>query len=343
MITAKKIVKLLNINVNAQQYNYDSEWFHPLKRFPGALIDKDGYVIFKEKLDYEDSPYLTLKKDVHLVKDIKNLSGIPGYIKFTENEKKLIESLEPEGLIKNSEQLYKNLEKVEYYLTAGTEAERAEMLAYLKRGTCFISYNINNEYRFATSKFIGYINNTLKSHNPSATDGRDTNRAISAILNQQPKSDKFLEEKYLEFCTNLGFIPQEKGGYGVTRKYWLIELKDDFYENTILWCEFPEGKIIERIHKSRERNNMVIQIAKANFKKRHGKLFCQICGFDFEQKYGNLGLNFIEAHHTIAVCDMAPNHVTKPEEIAMLCSNCHSMVHKKRPWLTMKELSNIIN
>jgi hypothetical protein len=31
-------------------------------------------------------------------------------------------------------------------------------------------------------------------------------------------------------------------------------------------------------------------------KKRHGRLFCEVCGFDFEQRYGDLGQDFCEAH-----------------------------------------------
>ena len=39
---------------------------------------------------------------------------------------------------------------------------------------------------------------------------------------------------------------------------------------------------------------------------------------------------------------MLPEHKTKPEDIAMLCANCHRMVHKKRPWLKMKDLSKLL-
>jgi len=44
---------------------------------------------------------------------------------------------------------------------------------------------------------------------------------------------------------------------------------------------FLEGEIIERRHLSRERNSKVIELAKQNFKKNYGKLFCQVCVFDF--------------------------------------------------------------
>jgi predicted HNH restriction endonuclease len=120
-------------------------------------------------------------------------------------------------------------------------------------------------------------------------------------------------------------------------------MQSDFLSNRELTGEFPEGRIIEKTHKARERNYQVIDLAKSNFKRKYGRLICQVCKFDFEEKYGKIGVDFIEGHHTIAVSEMSPEHKTKPEEIAMLCSNCHRMVHKKRPWITMEQLSELLN
>jgi predicted HNH restriction endonuclease len=102
-------------------------------------------------------------------------------------------------------------------------------------------------------------------------------------------------------------------------------------------------KVVERAHKSRERNSEVVWIAKRNFKVKHGCLFCEVCGFDFEKHYGKLGCDYIEGHHTIPVSEMKPNHKTKPEDIAMVCSNCHRMLHKRRPWLSLGELKTILH
>ncbi|MFV8343606.1 HNH endonuclease [Flavobacterium sp. XS2P39] len=246
-------------------------------------------------------------------------------------------------LISNLEQILQNIKTVENYLTDGTSDEQLKISKFIQRGTCFIAYQIENEIRFAPSKFLGYINNSLEKHIPSETDGRNTNEMIINILETNPFFYEKLENEYIAYCQNLGLQPRKKGAFGVQRKYWLLKLEKDFLDNEELLGEFPEGKIVERIHKSRERNSKVIEIAKQNFKNKYGKLFCHICHFDFEEKYGSLGKDFIEAHHTIPVSKMKTDHKTKPEEIAMLCSNCHKMVHKKRPWLEMENLSNIIN
>ena len=105
---------------------------------------------------------------------------------------------------------------------------------------------------------------------------------------------------------------------------------------------FPEGRLKLRTHLYRERNPHVIREAKQRFKQLHGRLICQICEFDFKKHYGDIGEDFIEAHHTTPVSDMEEGAITKPEDIALLCSNCHSMVHRKRPWLTMEHLKEVL-
>jgi hypothetical protein len=246
-------------------------------------------------------------------------------------------------LIESEEQLITNIETVECYLTEGSEDEKREVVNLIKRGTCFIAYKISNEIRFAPSRFIGYQNNNLKLHKSFATkDGRITNDAINKILNSQPIQIKDIEEKYVQYCESLGIIANEKGAFGAPRKYWLIEIKVDFVRNLQMTDEFPEGKLVERTHLARERNSKVINLAKQNFINKNGRLYCQVCGFDFEKVYGLLGFGYIEGHHTIAVADMGPDHLTKVEDISLVCSNCHRMIHKQRPWLSMSNLSNLI-
>lgn len=105
---------------------------------------------------------------------------------------------------------------------------------------------------------------------------------------------------------------------------------------------FPEGKKILKLHIGRERNPQVIRDAKENFKNIHGKLYCEVCRFDFFAKYGEIGQDFIEGHHTIPICDMNEDAVTRVEDIALVCSNCHSMLHRKRPWIKKEELSDLL-
>ncbi|MCW5921401.1 MAG: HNH endonuclease [Saprospiraceae bacterium] len=72
-------------------------------------------------------------------------------------------------------------------------------------------------------------------------------------------------------------------------------------------------------------------------------MFCQICGFDFQQVYGKVGEDYIEAHHTLPLSEIENEQTqTQIEDIALLCSNCHKMIHRKRPWLTMTKIKDLI-
>lgn len=71
---------------------------------------------------------------------------------------------------------------------------------------------------------------------------------------------------------------------------------------------------------------------------------CKGCGFDFEVAYGEIGTGFIEVHHTVPVSEMGAGYVVDPiKELVPLCSNCHSIVHRRSPPLEMKELKAIIS
>ena len=103
---------------------------------------------------------------------------------------------------------------------------------------------------------------------------------------------------------------------------------------------FPEGRRIERLHKSRERSPRVVSEAKARHARTHnGKLPCEICGFDFRKVYGDRGRHFIEAHHKVPLNMLEEGQLsdTTVDDLALVCANCHRMLHKT-PYSTVEEL-----
>lgn len=70
----------------------------------------------------------------------------------------------------------------------------------------------------------------------------------------------------------------------------------------------------------------------------HGAV-CKACGFDFGVVYGGIGTGFIEVHHLEPVSGLAPGTVVDPaRDLVPLCSNCHSMIHRRTPPFTVEEL-----
>lgn len=130
---------------------------------------------------------------------------------------------------------------------------------------------------------------------------------------------------------------KSKGHYG------LIKQDKTTFDLTTDDDEFCERKEMLKLHLIRERNQYLITKAKQKFKIEHNnRLFCEICGFDFTEKYGDLGVDFIEAHHIKPISEMSKDEKTKIEDIVMLCSNCHSMIHRKKPWITKENLKKIL-
>jgi len=102
-----------------------------------------------------------------------------------------------------------------------------------------------------------------------------------------------------------------------------------------------EGKKILRQHYVRERNTKIIKEAKRLALQEKHELRCDVCGFSFFENYGEHGKDFIEGHHKNPVSDMGSGKKTSIADIALLCPNCHRMVHRKMPWLSIEELKQI--
>jgi len=105
-------------------------------------------------------------------------------------------------------------------------------------------------------------------------------------------------------------------------------------------AEFPEGRVLTRVHTVRERNRTLVRKRKEKALKEKGCLQCDVCGFDFSKAYGSIGDGFIECHHTVPVSELSGSTKTKLKDLALVCSNCHRMLHSIRPWLTVQALKS---
>jgi 5-methylcytosine-specific restriction protein A len=107
-------------------------------------------------------------------------------------------------------------------------------------------------------------------------------------------------------------------------------------------AEAVEGALVTRLHRTRERSKALTQKKKAASLRQHGRLTCEVCAFDFEANYGERGSGFIECHHVRPVSEIQGRGVTRLEDLALLCSNCHRMIHVRAPWLTIAELKAML-
>jgi 5-methylcytosine-specific restriction enzyme A len=153
------------------------------------------------------------------------------------------------------------------------------------------------------------------------------------------RGGKLEEQIWNEFAYNQTYLHQVAGSiiYSLNAspdELNIIDAEED---------EFPEGKVLYRQHRTRERNRRLIQRAKEQAMRTGQGLKCKVCGFDFFERYGELGKGFIECHHMTPISEYTIVRTTSLKDIALVCSNCHRMLHKRRPWLTIDQLSEIMS
>ncbi len=101
-----------------------------------------------------------------------------------------------------------------------------------------------------------------------------------------------------------------------------------------------EGQLLYKLHKVRERDRRIIEAKKKKVLKEKGELKCEACNFDFGKTYGVMGKGYIECHHLIPLANFQINKETKLDDLALLCSNCHRMIHKDPSITTIKEFKS---
>ena len=70
---------------------------------------------------------------------------------------------------------------------------------------------------------------------------------------------------------------------------------------------------------------------------------CLACDFDFSEKYGVLGNQFIHIHHLTLLSTREGEHTADPvRDLVPVCANCHAMLHRQTPPLTISELREIM-
>lgn len=102
---------------------------------------------------------------------------------------------------------------------------------------------------------------------------------------------------------------------------------------------FVEGAATQITQTRYERNTQ----ARKECLKHYG-YSCMVCDFNFEKYYGSIGYQFIHVHHLTQVAGIKQEYKVNPiEDLRPVCPNCHAMLHKDNPPLTIEELKSRLN
>ncbi|MDG1729986.1 MAG: HNH endonuclease [Algibacter sp.] len=76
---------------------------------------------------------------------------------------------------------------------------------------------------------------------------------------------------------------------------------------------------------------------------KHWKALCNVCEFNFEKTYGEIGKGFVHVHHLIPISEIGKTYQVDPiNDLRPVCPNCHAMLHKENPPLEINVLRELI-
>jgi 5-methylcytosine-specific restriction enzyme A len=117
------------------------------------------------------------------------------------------------------------------------------------------------------------------------------------------------------------------------------------------WPSFPdvdgsesviEGRPKLRVHFVKERSSNLSRQKKQTVLAQSGCLACECCNFDFYDAYGDRGKDFCEVHHTTPLAKLTKATAVTLSDLVIVCSNCHRMLHRFEPLLTIEQLKKIV-
>lgn len=78
--TGKALNREWKVGARHALFHKDGTWYQNLTRFPGALFDPHGYVLFRTDEEYRRCPYLSIGAKTNVR---PHISAIPGYVRVT--------------------------------------------------------------------------------------------------------------------------------------------------------------------------------------------------------------------------------------------------------------------
>lgn len=126
----------------------------------------------------------------------------------------------------------------------------------------------------------------------------------------------------------------------IEEKFIVLHRRDSLVVGTTLEqdeVQYQEGERRYVTHLMAERSKAVVSAAK-----NANSWECEICKINFQEKYG---VNYIEAHHKTPIYTYSEKYSISPNDLALLCPNCHKAVHihMKKNGLEYDEIRKLLS
>jgi 5-methylcytosine-specific restriction protein A len=150
------------------------------------------------------------------------------------------------------------------------------------------------------------------------------------------RNNRLQESVWMEFINNISAL--HRTAEAIQNAIAIGEGADFLRDDDV----FLEGHLLTRQHVQRERNREVVTAKLQEVLDREGRLSCEVCGFDFLKYYGEVGRGFVECHHVVPLAEAPFVRQTRLSDLAVVCANCHIMLHRGRPPLTLDALKSTV-
>jgi hypothetical protein len=78
-LSGRKLNELWGVGAKHALYHREGTWYNNLERFPGALFDPNGYVLFATEQAYKSARQLRIGQETNVTNGI---SSMPGYVRM---------------------------------------------------------------------------------------------------------------------------------------------------------------------------------------------------------------------------------------------------------------------
>lgn len=205
---------------------------------------------------------------------------------------------------------------------------------------------------FAPVKWCGAKGNTIERY-----DLRK--RKISQVFQRALKNIGFkpieagqttyeeIYKEFIDFCYGFGFKNSDAGlphsNSPRPRQFWSLGYVPEasfqnFSDEVADPQNYVEGATKTVAVNSFERNAKARLACIAHYGWK-----CQACQIDFQKTYGELGSEFIHVHHIRPLHEIGEEYEVDPiADLRPVCPNCHAMIHRQKPPMSVEHLSALI-
>lgn len=129
----------------------------------------------------------------------------------------------------------------------------------------------------------------------------------------------------------------------------VVNVGSNWYASTTENVAFPPEEVHQpNIYQEGATKKVSVNVYERNAEARnkclaeHGYA-CKVCMFNFADKYGELGKNFIHVHHLVPLSEIKAEYSLDPiKDLIPVCPNCHAMLHKTQPPVSIEKLKELI-